>query len=90
MPVKKKFMTVTDCTVSDSLRSMLDNMCRISELERNEFEAKLVDFPHTFQLKDLQRLSPNQMKRLKSGLESALSVGYKLSLIHISEPTRLA
>ena len=80
MPVKKKFMTVTDCTVSDSLRSMLDNMCRISELERNEFEAQLADFPHTFQLKDQQRLSPNQMKRLKSGLEYALSVGYETAL----------
>ena len=52
----------------------------LAEKEQGKFQAQLADFPHTFQLKDLQRLSPNQMKRLKSGLESALSVGYKTAL----------
>ena len=52
----------------------------MTDKEQDEFQAKLADFPHTFQLQKVEQLSNNHMKKLRSGLESALSVGYKTAL----------
>ena len=59
---------------------MLAEMRLVSEQEKNTFQAQLADFPHTFQLEDQERLRTDKVKKLKSGLESALSVGYKTNL----------
>ena len=61
---------------SDSSRALKD----LLKKEKATFEAQLADFPHTFQLQDLESLRPSCIKSLKSGLESALSVGYKTGL----------
>ena len=61
---------------SDSSRALKD----LLKKEKATFEAQLADFPHTFQLQDLESLRPSCIKSLKSGLESALSVGYETGL----------
>lgn len=65
--------------VLDCLRSYMESWSLVKK-EHNKLQAQLADFPHTFQLQNLERLGPSRMKRLKSDLESALSVGYKTEL----------
>ncbi|KAK7499574.1 hypothetical protein BaRGS_00009226 [Batillaria attramentaria] len=52
----------------------------VAEKEWEEFHDKLEDFPHSFQLENQEQLIPDTLKRLKKGIESALSVGLKTSL----------
>ena len=52
----------------------------LADKEQARFQAQLDEFPHTFQLQNQERLSDNQVKRLQTGLQSALSVGYKSGL----------
>ena len=54
--------------------------CSPPDKDQDKFQDQLADFPHTFQLQNLQQMSTRQMKGLKSALESALSVGYETGL----------
>ncbi|KAK7098512.1 uncharacterized protein [Littorina saxatilis] len=51
-----------------------------TEREKSRFTSQLKDFPHTFQLQNEDSIGNNQIKRLHSGLKSALDVGYKTDL----------
>ncbi|KAL8612393.1 hypothetical protein ACOMHN_008378 [Nucella lapillus] len=61
---------------TDSLCALMEE-CSLSDKEKTKFQTQLADFPHTFQLQEQERLGPDQLKRLKTGLESALTVGYE-------------
>ena len=65
--------------ISDSVSSVME-WYSLADKDQDKFQAQLADFPHTFQLQNLQQMSTRQMKSLKSGLESALSVGYETEL----------
>lgn len=64
---------------TDSLCALMEE-CHLQEREKTKFRSQLTEFPHTFQLEGQERLGPAQLKRVKTGLESALSVGYETRL----------
>ena len=76
---RKQQLSLFFSFVLDCLPSYMESWSLVKK-EHNKLQAQLADFPHTFQLQNLERLGPSRMKRLKSDLESALSVGYKTEL----------
>ena len=64
---------------ADSLSNLLE-ACSLTGQEQDQLQSQLSPFPHTCQQQDLQQLTPAKLRRLKSGLESALSVGHETTM----------
>nr|KAG5690357.1 hypothetical protein BaRGS_001279 [Batillaria attramentaria] len=45
--------------------------------QKDDFQSRLADFPHSFQMSDQEFITENALKSLKNHLEAALKAGYK-------------
>ena len=53
---------------------------REGERERQKIMEELKDYPHSFQMEDIERVKMNAFRSLKAHLEAGLEAGYSTSL----------